>query len=144
MKRILVILTVLALATVACQLTGVTRAPTTAPVPSPAPSTQGSTSQPQQVYSSTLAEPGNLTDLYETALPGVVSIRVSTDNGGGIGSGFVFDGQGHVVTNFHVVEGANEVEVDFSSGFKTYGTVIGTDLDSYNLAVRLKPCRLTY
>ena len=34
------------------------------------------------------------------------------------------------MTNFHVVEGATEVEVDFASGFKTYGTVIGTDLDS--------------
>lgn len=134
MKRILVILIVLALATIACQLTSGIGAPATAPVPPPAPPTQGSSSQPQEVYSSSLAEPGSLTDLYETALPGVVSIRVSTDNGGGLGSGFVYDGQGHVVTNFHVVEGANKVEVDFSSGFKTYGTVIGTDLDS-DLAV---------
>ncbi|NQU30911.1 MAG: trypsin-like peptidase domain-containing protein [Anaerolineae bacterium] len=135
MKRILVILIVLAFATIACQLTGFTQAPATAPEAPPAPSDEGSiNSQPQEVYSSSLAEPGSLTELYETALPGVVSIRVTTDNGGGLGSGFVFDKQGHVVTNFHVVDGANEVEVDFSSGFKTYGTVIGTDLDS-DLAV---------
>jgi 2-alkenal reductase len=41
-----------------------------------------------------------------------------------------------VVTNYHVVDGAagNKVEVDFMDGYKAYGTVIGTDLDS-DLAV---------
>jgi len=40
------------------------------------------------------------------------------------------------VTNYHVVEGAinNQVEVDFASGYKAYGTTVGTDLDS-DLAV---------
>jgi len=42
----------------------------------------------------------------------------------------VYDSEGHIITNFHVVEGANSVEVRFTSGFMTYGTVIGTDLDS--------------
>jgi 2-alkenal reductase len=66
----------------------------------------------------------------------VVSIRVVTDQGEGQGSGFVIDKQGHVVTNYHVVEGANQVEVDFPSGFKAYGEVLGSDLDS-DLAVVL-------
>jgi 2-alkenal reductase len=76
-----------------------------------------------------------LVSLYERVSPGIVTIQVSDDQGGGsLGSGFVFDQQGHVVTNYHVVEGAKQVEVDFMSGYKVYGTVIGTDLDS-DLAV---------
>ena len=67
--------------------------------------------------------------------PGIVAIQVSAaDGSGSLGSGFVYDGLGHIVTNYHVVEGASRVEVDFISGYKTYGTVIGTDLDS-DLAV---------
>jgi S1-C subfamily serine protease len=50
----------------------------------------------------------------------------------GQGSGFVYDKKGHIVTNYHVIEGAegDQVEVRFNSGFMAYGTVIGTDLDS--------------
>jgi len=75
-----------------------------------------------------------LPDLYDEVNPGVVSILIVGDQGGGLGSGFVFDNNGHIVTNFHVVEGAKDLEVDFSSGLKVRGTVIGTDPDS-DLAV---------
>ena len=75
-----------------------------------------------------------LVTLYERVNPGVVSIRVETEDGGGQGSGFVYDAQGHIVTNYHVVEGAQKVEVDFPSGYKTFAEIIGTDLDS-DLAV---------
>jgi S1-C subfamily serine protease len=126
MKRILVILTVLILVTISCQASG--------SIEELAPPVESSNnSQPQDLYVPP-PEPGSLSALYESTLPGVVSIRVFSDAGSGAGSGFVFDEQGHILTNFHVVEGATEVEVDFSSGFKTYGTVIGTDLDS-DLAV---------
>ncbi|MBC7877663.1 MAG: trypsin-like peptidase domain-containing protein [Anaerolineales bacterium] len=64
--------------------------------------------------------------LFETVSPGTVAIL--TDQGQG--SGFVYDGQGHIVTNYHVVEGASIIEVRFTSGFMAYGTLIGTDLDS--------------
>ena len=125
MKRIFLILSVLILATISCQVTSPTESSTT-----PAPIAQSyANPQTQDIYSHP-PEVGSLAALYESALPGVVSIRVFSDNGSGIGSGFVFDDQGHILTNFHVVEGATEMEVDFSSGFKTYGTVIGTDLDS--------------
>ncbi len=75
-----------------------------------------------------------LISLYEAVYPGVVSIQVATASGGAQGSGFVFDSAGHVVTNQHVVDGAQAIEIDFSSGFKAYGKVIGVDLDS-DLAV---------
>jgi S1-C subfamily serine protease len=72
----------------------------------------------------------NLVTLYKRINPGVVLIQVVSSQGGGLGSGFVVDKNGFIVTNFHVVEGATEVEVDFPSGFKAMGKVIGTDLDS--------------
>jgi S1-C subfamily serine protease len=75
-----------------------------------------------------------LTDLYQHVSPGVVSILVTTADGVSAGSGFVYDKQGRIITNYHVVEGATEVEVDFPSGYKVRGSVIGTDLDS-DLAV---------
>ena len=75
-----------------------------------------------------------LTSLYEQVNPGIVSIQVLSESGGSLGSGFLFDQAGHVVTNYHVVEGAEDLEVDFPSGQKFRGEVIGTDLDS-DLAV---------
>ena len=73
-------------------------------------------------------------DIYEMSNPGVVAIQVLSESGNGLGSGFVIDKDGHIITNFHVIDGVLELEVDFPSGYKTRGTVIGTDTDS-DLAV---------
>ncbi|UCH59820.1 MAG: trypsin-like peptidase domain-containing protein [Anaerolineales bacterium] len=75
-----------------------------------------------------------LVQLYEQVNPGVVALRVLTDQGGSRGSGFVIDNTGHIVTNFHVVENLTDLEVAFPSGLKVRGEVIGSDLDS-DLAV---------
>ena len=72
-----------------------------------------------------------LVNLYQQINPGVVAIRVITTAGdSGQGSGFVYDQQGHIVTNYHVVEEADTIEVDFANGYRAEGEVIGTDLDS--------------
>jgi 2-alkenal reductase len=79
-----------------------------------------------------------LVDLYNHVSPGVVLIQTYGTQGAlGLGSGFVFDDQGHIVTNYHVVEGADELEVDFPSGFKARGEVVGTDLDSDLAVIRV-------
>jgi S1-C subfamily serine protease len=75
-----------------------------------------------------------LPDIYKQVSPGVVSILTTADQGGGLGSGFVYDTKGNIITNFHVVDGATDLEVDFISGYKTRATVVATDLDS-DLAV---------
>jgi S1-C subfamily serine protease len=75
-----------------------------------------------------------LVQLYENVSQGVVAIQTVGDLGEGLGSGFVYDDQGHIVTNYHVVEGATDLEIDFTSGYKTRGTVVAIDLDS-DLAV---------
>ena len=79
-------------------------------------------------------ESEELPALYEAVNPGVVSIRALSEEGGGLGTGFVWDETGHIVTNFHVVEAATDLEVDFPSGFKTRAYVLGSDPDS-DLAV---------
>jgi len=71
-----------------------------------------------------------LIQIYERANPGVVSIRVLSQEGGGLGSGFVIDDDGHIITNYHVVRDADDLEIAFSSGYKTRGEILGTDSDS--------------
>ena len=66
-----------------------------------------------------IIDDGDLPSLYREINPGVVAIRALTEEGGGLGTGFVWDEEGHIVTNFHVVQSATDLEVDFPSGFKT-------------------------
>ncbi len=75
-----------------------------------------------------------LVSLFKQVNRGVVAVMVTTDQGADEGSGIVYDAQGHIITNYHVVQGNTSLEVDFPSGFKVHGKVIGTDLDS-DLAV---------
>lgn len=77
---------------------------------------------------------GSLEAIYEKYSPGVVSLQYSTIEGAGQGTGFVIDKEGHIVTNYHVASGIDQLEVHFSSGLKVYGEVIGSDMDS-DLAV---------
>ncbi len=78
-----------------------------------------------------------LENIYERANPAVVNIDVA---GGadltefGSGSGFVIDTDGHIVTNNHVVEGADEIDVTFADGSVAVAKVIGRDTYS-DLAV---------
>jgi S1-C subfamily serine protease len=79
----------------------------------------------------------SLQEIYDTAGPGVVqviSITIASRDpffGGqearGLGSGFVLDEAGHIVTNYHVVEGADSVEVNFSGEDGVEAEVIGVD-----------------
>ena len=71
-----------------------------------------------------------LINICQTVSPGVVSIQVYTQTGSGQGSGFVVDKQGHIVTNYHVVDDAVTIEVHFQSGLKVYAELVGVDLDS--------------
>ncbi|MDP3449652.1 MAG: trypsin-like peptidase domain-containing protein, partial [Anaerolineaceae bacterium] len=71
-----------------------------------------------------------LSDIFDRVNPGVVSIFFSSNLCQCSGSGFVYDTAGHIITNFHVIDGADYIEVDFPSGLKTEGTILSTDLDS--------------
>ncbi len=75
-----------------------------------------------------------LTGLYGEVSPSVVAINVFRSTDGGSGSGFVIDTSGHILTNYHVVQGALEVVVNFLDGTITRAEIIGLDPDS-DLAV---------
>jgi 2-alkenal reductase len=79
-----------------------------------------------------------LIDLYEFANPSVVQILVYVSAGRqtplGSGSGFVYDEAGRIVTNNHVVEGGNILEVIFADGSRRHAEIVGRDPDS-DLAV---------
>ena len=105
---------------------------------------------------------GTLENIYSTVSPSVVNIRVvsksvdSTSNvpqipgfpffnlpqqqgpqqqfQTALGSGFVWDQDGHIVTNNHVINGADQIEVTFSDGTIVPATLVGADPDS-DLAV---------
>jgi len=128
---LVVLLVILAVPAMACQAIfgGLPKAaPTITPIAQLPQITPLPTMAPVNPNVQTLDE--TLVSLYERVNPGVVAIRVLTQQGGGLGSGFVFDAAGYVVTNYHVVENETDLEVDFSSGFKTRGEVIGIDIDS--------------
>ena len=59
--------------------------------------------------------------------PAVVLVSNETAQGGSLGSGFLIDDQGHVVTNAHVVDGATKTTVTFQDGTEGKGTILGVD-----------------
>lgn len=98
----------------------------------------------------------SINEIYERAAPGVVRINATTKSTAAtdpfqvdpffgsplpsvpqqeaLGSGFVIDKAGHIVTNFHVVQGADEVTVSFSNRDTVKAEIVGVD-PSTDLAV---------
>jgi len=104
----------------------VTAAPSALPTLTPAPTSASHVTNPQEQ---------ELVDLYARVNPSIVSILVDLGSQGAAqGTGFVFDTAGHIVTNQHVIDGATAIEVDFPSGVKIAGKVLGSDPDA-DLAV---------
>jgi S1-C subfamily serine protease len=68
-----------------------------------------------------------LTQLYNMTRKSVVLIDVTLQTGEGIGSGFVYDDQGRIVTNYHVVDGATSIQVTFIDGTQLPAKLLGTD-----------------
>jgi len=73
----------------------------------------------------------SLSEIFEKSEPGVVRVNVqranSVDSVGDIGSGFVFDKKGHIITNAHVVDDATKVVVTFLDGRSYNAEIIGVD-----------------
>src|SRR5690349_24357077 len=85
----------------------------------------------------------SVNSIYKRTYRGVVQVKVNSQTSDGFGgtqqqsaegSGFVYDSNGHVVTNQHVVSGATKVRVTFWNGQTYSATVVGADA-STDLAV---------
>ena len=73
----------------------------------------------------------SLIEIFEKAEPGVVRVNIQrnqTENDvGGVGSGFVFDKKGHIITNAHVINDATKTIVTFLDGRSYNAEIIGVD-----------------
>ncbi|MFJ5045186.1 trypsin-like peptidase domain-containing protein [Streptomyces sp. NPDC088719] len=81
--------------------------------------------------------PDSVAGIAASALPSVVTLHVSGTAESGTGTGFVLDGQGHILTNNHVVAPAGtsgDITVTFSSGETASAELVGKD-SGYDLAV---------
>jgi len=123
-KAILTMVVILLTASImACQVTSL--------FPTPIPTATSVPALPLSLSTTDLtSQQDRLMSIYQLYSPGVVSIRTTTAQG----SGWIYSGDGYIVTNNHVVGTETQVEVDFASGLKTYGNVVGTDAYS-DLAV---------
>lgn len=83
--------------------------------------------------------PGSYSALYDLVKNSVVMIRVTSVTGSGIGSGFIYDDKGHIVTNNHVVEGGTSIKVLFLDGEIYDASLVGSDVDSDIAVVKIDP-----
>lgn len=126
-------------------------------VVSASPAGVRTTAQLQQMDASLVDDQEALANLYERIAPAVVSIQTT---GGaqmleipgmpnedlpdmpmpqGQGSGFIFDDQGHIVTNNHVVENAESVTVIFYDGTWADAEVVATDPQADLAVIKVTP-----
>ncbi|MFC1486420.1 S1C family serine protease [Thermoproteota archaeon] len=64
-------------------------------------------------------------------------VLIQTDLG--LGSGFMYDSKGHIVTNHHVIQGANTIQVTFLDGNITSATLVGMDIYSDLAVIKVDP-----
>ncbi len=101
------------------------------------------TAIPAEIVRSADAEYLLLTNIYERVSPSVVNldVRVNTPHPGIgdriNGSGFIYDTDGHIITNAHVVSGARDIQITFADGYVTSAEVVGTDSYSDLAVVRV-------
>jgi S1-C subfamily serine protease len=100
-------------------------------------SSEMATEPMSQTSSSVDQEEQLLIDLYEQISPSVVYIAVTTRFGDGTGTGFVLDQEGHIVTNNHVVEGAERIAVNLVDGTTAEAELVGADADSDLAVIRV-------
>ncbi|ARZ68559.1 serine protease [Streptomyces albireticuli] len=72
---------------------------------------------------------GGVSAVAKAVMPSIVEIKATTASGESTGSGVVITADGEIVTNNHVVAGADTVKVSFSDGGTRTAKVVGTDPD---------------
>ncbi|MBL7664543.1 MAG: trypsin-like peptidase domain-containing protein [Bacteriovoracaceae bacterium] len=101
---------------------------------------------PAKSFGTFLESEKNLIDIYKKSVPSVVNLTNIRSVGhpffgfiekipAGQGSGFVWDNQGHIVTNYHVIEGGEEFQVSFYNDTKSYKARVIGSAPSKDIAV---------
>jgi putative serine protease PepD len=81
-----------------------------------------------------LAAPDGISALAAAVAPAIVALRATTPTGDRFGSGLVFRSDGHVLTNFHLVDGATSIELTCANGQSHPAQQAGADPET-DLAV---------
>ena len=160
MKRLYVprvlLIVLLLLATAGCDVAKVlVSEPTPTPRPAPTPTTRPPTTSLVPTAAQALPSANQLeaqiVGLYEEAGPSVVFISSTVIQYDffmqpvpqeGSGSGFVYDRQGHIVTNYHVVADATEVSVAFSDKQSYPAEIVGQDPSTDLAVIRVNAANL--
>ena len=104
------------------------------------PNTQNTTSSVQGTSNSA---PNSAEAQQEAAIskvePAVVELDVNTAQGQAIGSGVIIDQNGNIVTNDHVVNGAQAINAVLSNGMTEQATLVGEDTNNDLAVVRIQP-----
>src|SRR5690606_32864072 len=102
------------------------------------------TAVPSEIIEAADAEYLLLTNVYERVAPSVVNIDVTVRAMSPMfedvasGSGIVYDTQGHIITNAHVINDAREIRVTFNDGYVAEAELIGMDVYSDLAVVRVQ------
>jgi S1-C subfamily serine protease len=120
---------VIAIALVVGILSGSLSAAAVANLVRPADGTPVSSPEPlgtnvSQVH---IDESSAVINAVQAAMPAVVTIQSSQGAGSGVGSGFIYDSEGWIVTNRHVVDGASQLRVILNDSRELSGEVYGID-----------------
>ena len=78
-------------------------------------------------------------DIYKKVNPSVVSVISTTAEGTGSGSGVIMSKDGYIITNNHVVDGAQSVSVQLSDGTSLDAEIIGTDEQTDLAVIKVTP-----
>ena len=84
----------------------------------------------------------SVSDITEKAMPSAVSIYAGSANKTSIGSGFVVNDKGYVVTNYHVVENSVSIIVSGSDGSQYSANLVGYDKDNDIAVLYAEKCKL--
>ena len=79
----------------------------------------------------------SVAEVVKRKSPAVVSISNETTQGGSLGSGFLIDAAGHIITNAHVVDSASKTTVTFKDGTEAEGTILGVDTSTDVAVVKI-------
>jgi len=141
----------LVLSMLACNLAGLIPTPTPTPLPAPTPTTTLPPPTPAPLTEPSDSLEAQIEAVYSQVAPAVVHIasRVITYDyfmqpipQEGTGSGFLFDTKGHIVTNYHVVENAEEVSVTLADGGVYLAEVVGEDPSNDLAVIRIEATAL--